>query len=74
MRGTVYTEKTREEVISDYEECSGEIIAIGERYDPMYGERWVYITDGDIAQLRKGKMLYNTDGEYAYCLVYKEGE
>ena len=74
MHEVVYTNEDREGAISDYEQCSGEIIAIGEKYAPMYGERWVYITDEDIAQLKKGKMLYNTDGEYAYCLVYKEEE
>ena len=74
MKETVYTEEKREEAISDYEGCSGEIIAVGGKYDPVWGERWVYITDADIEQLKDGKMIYNTDGEYAYCLVYKGEE
>lgn len=68
-----YTSEDRVDVISD-EYCHGEIIADGEEYLEMYGVRWAYITDEDIKQLKAGKMFYTTDGEYAYCLVYKEEE
>lgn len=65
-----YTNEDREEAIAD-DENSGVMIATGEKYWPAYGSRWFYITDEDIEQLKAGKMFYATDGEYAYCLVYK---
>lgn len=66
-----YTAEDREEVIAN-DDNSGAIIAEGEGYYPFYGVNWFYITDKDIEQLKAGKMFYTSDGEYAYCLVYKE--
>lgn len=71
MTEKIYTNEDREEAVSD-EYNSGEMIAIGDKYWPEYGTRWYFITDEDIEQLKAGKMFYATDGEYAYCLVYKE--
>ena len=66
-----YTAEIRDEAISN-EDNGGTIIAEGEDYYPFYGVNWFYITDKDIEQLKVGKMFYTSDGEYAYCLVYKE--
>lgn len=73
MSEIVYTNEDREETTSD-EDNSGVMIATGEKYWPAYGSRWFFITDEDIKQLKAGKMFYASDGEYAYCLVYKEEE
>ena len=73
MNEIVYTNEDREGAISD-EDNSGVMVATGEKYWPAYGTRWFFITDDDIKQLKTGKMFYATDGEYAYCLVYKEEE
>lgn len=50
----------------------GEIIEDGESYDAWYGAGYIYITADDIERIKNGAMFYYTDGEYAYCLVYKE--
>lgn len=50
----------------------GEIIEDGENYDVVYGANNIYITEDDIRRIKDGAMFYYTDGEYAYCLVYKE--
>lgn len=50
----------------------GEIIEDGESYDTWYGANYIYITADDIGRIKNGAMFYYTDGEYAYCLVYKE--
>lgn len=73
MREIVYTNEDREEAICD-DDNFGVMVAIGEKYWPAYGSRWYFITDDDIEQLKAGKMFYATDGEYAYCLVYKGGK
>ena len=52
----------------------GEIIEDGKSYDTWYGANRIYITDDDIERIKDGGMFYYTDGEYAYCLIYKEEE
>ena len=68
---SVYDDCERSEAIAS-EENHGEIIANGGKYDPWYGASFIYITDDDIERIKAGDMFYYTDGEYAYCLVYKE--
>lgn len=73
MASRVYRSKDREQVTAS-DLYYGEIIAVGEPYDTLYGERWVCITEDDIEQLKAGKMFYIEDGEYATCIVYREEE
>ena len=70
MSRNVYKSEDRELVTSSDYYC-GEIIAVGESYNTLYGERWVCITEDDIKQLKAGKMFYTDDGEYATCIVYR---
>lgn len=70
MESEIYRSEDRERVTATDYYC-GEIISVGEPYEPWYGERWICITEDDIEQLKAGKMLYASDGEYATCIVYK---
>lgn len=71
MTSKVYRSKDRKQVTASDRYC-GDIIAVGESYNTLYGERWVCITEDDIEQLKAGKMFYVDDGEYATCIVYRE--
>lgn len=44
------------------------------KYSSKWGNRWVEITDEDIEDLRNGKILRYSDGEYATFVVLKEKE
>lgn len=68
-----YDDKKWLEAVSS-ESNHGEIIANGGQYDPWYGASFIYITSDDIERIKAGDMFYYSDGEYAYCLVYKGEE
>lgn len=70
MASEIYRKKDREQVTASDRYC-GEIVAVGESYETLYGRRWVCITEDDIEQLKAGKMFYISDGEYATCIVYR---
>lgn len=48
-----------------------ELIDRGQEVNPMWGIDTVKITDADIEELKSGKCLYFTDGEYATVLFYE---
>jgi hypothetical protein len=52
----------------------GEIVENGDSYWPCWGVSFIYITDNEIEKIKNGAMFYYDDGEYAYCLMYKEKE
>lgn len=48
-----------------------QVIKPGKKIEGMYGLENIIITDKDIDELKKGNLLWFSDGEYAYTISYK---
>lgn len=61
-----------------YKECieSGiepvEMVCIDDKIDPWYGLSTMVITEEQVEELKNGKAIYFSDGEYAHVIVLEK--
>ena len=60
----LYKERT---MYSDIEPV--EMVDIDDKVDPWYGPSTMVITEKQVEELKNGKVIYFSDGEYAHVIV-----